>query len=341
MRMRALCFLLCCVGAPAGLHADEVYLKNGDRLTGKIVSVTDGKMVIETALSGSVTIDLANIRTFSSAVPVEIHLKDGTVLRQTVQAAEPNEVTLAATPTAPAEKLPLSAVAAINPPAVPKVKWTGSVSGAVGITTGNTQASTISGSASLNRRTERDRTTAEGDIAKSRQTDPDSGESKTTEDWWRVRGQYDYFFTKKFFGFGNARYETDSIANLERRVVPGGGVGYQWIENPTTAFSTNLGFAWLFEKYENQGTRDTPSLQAGYNLSRQLLPNTKLLHDLMYFPSLERFSDFFLTSTLEVRTNLTKAMFANFKVILNYDATPAPGRDNTDVKYLLGIGMNF
>jgi hypothetical protein len=69
--------------------------------------------------------------------------------------------------------------------------------------------------------------------------------------------------------------------------------------------------------------------------------NTKFLHDLTYFPAFEDFSDFFLTSTAEVRTNLTKTMFANFKVIFNYDATPALDREKTDVKYLLGVGMNF
>jgi hypothetical protein len=82
-------------------------------------------------------------------------------------------------------------------------------------------------------------------------------------------------------------------------------------------------------------------LQAGYNFSHQLWKNTKLLNDLTVYPSLEEFSGYFLTSTGEVRTSLTKAMFANFKIIFNYDATPAPDRGNTDIKYLLGVGLNF
>jgi len=65
------------------------------------------------------------------------------------------------------------------------------------------------------------------------------------------------------------------------------------------------------------------------------------VHDLTYFPSLEQFSDYYLTTTAELRASLTKAMFANFKVIFNYDESPAAGRGSTDVKYILGIGMNF
>lgn len=240
------------------------------------------------------------------------------------------------------QTVPLAAVASINPPPVPKVKWTGGISGAVGVTTGNAEADSITGSVSLGRRTELDRITAEGDIAKSSQTDRDTGESRTSEDWWRLRGQYDYFFTKKFFGFGNGRYEKDSIARLDRRVVVGGGGGYQWIENDTTAFSTNLGLASVFEKYKNQSESNSElSLQAGYNFSHQLWKNTKVLNDLTWYPSLSDVSDFFLTSTGEVRMNLTKSMFANLKIIFNYDATPAIDRGSTDVKYLLGVGLNF
>ncbi len=322
--------------------ADEVYFKNGDRLSGQILRLTDGKLVLKSKVAGEVTVSLADVKTFSSDAPVEVHLKDGTVLHQPVVAAEPNEFAIKSGESLKPQSFPFSSVATINPPPAPKPKWTGSISGALSLTTGNTKANSITGSVSLARRSEQDRITADADIAKTSQTDRDTGESETTESWWRLRGQYDYFFTKKFFGFVNGRYEKDDIALLERRMVVGGGAGYQWIETPQTAFSTNLGLASLFEKYKRQPeTNNELSLQAGYNFSQQLGKTTKFLHDLTWYPSLEEFSDFFLTSTAEVRTNLTKSMFANFKVIFNYDETPALGREKADVKYLLGVGFNF
>ncbi|MCL5280184.1 MAG: DUF481 domain-containing protein [Planctomycetes bacterium] len=342
MRRKLLFSAVCLVGVCSTLYADEVFLKNGDHLTGQIVRMTGGKLVFLSKVVGEVTLNLADIKTLSSNEPVEVHLKDGTVLHQPVAVAEPNEFALKTTAPLQPQKFPLADVASINPPPAPKPKWTGSISGSVGLTTGNTEASSISGSVSLARRSEQDRTTAGADFAQVSQTDPDTGEGRTTENWWRLHGQYDYFFTKKLFGFVNGRYEKDDIARLERRFVVGGGAGYQWIENDITAFSTNLGLASVFEKYKFQGdTNNQLSLQAGYVFSRQLWKNTKFLHDLTYYPSLEDFSDFFLTSTAELRTNLTKTMFANFKVIFNYDATPALDREKTDVKYLLGVGMNF
>ena len=339
MRPLVLFLSLLCVSLSSTLYADEVYLKNGDRLTGKIVSLTNGKMLFNSDPAGQVTLDMKNIKTFSSDAPLEIHLQDGTVLHQPVAAAEPNQFALKTAEPLQPQKFGLANVASINPP---KVKWTGSLSAALGLTTGNTKSNSATASASLGRRTEKDRITAGADYAKGSQTDRDTGVSHTTEDWWRLQGEYDYFFTKKFFGFGNGRYEKDAIARLDRRVVVGGGAGYQWIENPQTSFSTNLGLASVFEKYQNVAeSKNNLSLQAGYNFTQQLGKTAKLLHDLTWYPSLDQFSDYFLTSTAELRASLTKSMFANFKVIFNYDATPAPDRGSTDVKYLLGIGLSF
>jgi len=330
--------LVCCLP----VRADEIQFRNGDRLSGQIVRLTEGKLVLKSQVAGEVTVNLSDIRTFSSDGPIEIHLEDGTVLHQPVTAAEPNEFAIAAgTPLRP-QSFKLADIASINPPPKPQPKWTGSLSGAVSSTHGNTTAESVTASVNVSRRSEKDRTTAAADYGKSDRKDPDTGEEETTEDWWRARAEYDYFFTKKFFGFGNARYERDDIAQLDRRVVVGGGAGYQWIETDATAFSTGFGLASLYEKFDNQDDSNSElSFQAGYNLNKRFGKNLRFLHDLTYYPSLEEFSDYYLTTTGELRTNLTKSLFASFKAIFNYDASPAPDQGSTDVKYLLGVGLTF
>jgi putative salt-induced outer membrane protein YdiY len=334
--------LLCVLANSAGLRADEVRFRNGDRLSGQILRLTEGKLVLKSQVAGEITVHLSDVQTFSSDAPLTIHLKDGTVLHQPVTAAEPNEFVIAAgTPLKP-QTFALAQVESINPPPAPKPRWTGSITASVTSTSGNTRIDSVAASVSVARRTEKDRTTAGADYGRSSREDPDTGDRETTEDWWRARAQYDYFFTKKLFGFGNVRYEKDAIANLDRRIVVGGGAGYQWVETDDLAFSTSFGLASLYEKFDNQPDANSElSLQMGYNLNKRIWDNLRLVHDLTYYPSLDRFSDYFLTTTAELRASLTKNMFANFKVLFNYDATPAPDRGNTDVKYLLGVGMNF
>jgi len=342
MRARMLLLLGCLIAVCAPLHADQVMLKNGDRVTGKIVGLGDGTLVLKGDVVGQITIAMKDIATFTSDSPLEIHLKDGTVLHQPVVAADPNQFAIAQGPTLRPQTFSLGDVTSINPPAKPQPKWTGTISGAVSSTHGNTKAEAVSASVNVSRRSEKDRTTAAADYGTSEQRNRTTGQDDTTEDWWRARAQYDYFFTKKFFGFGNVRYERDAIADLDRRVVVGGGGGYQWIETDRTKFSTGLGLASLYEKFDNANDSNSEiSLQAGYNFDHRIREGLLFVHDLTYFPSLEQFSDYYLTTTAELRASLTKAMFANFKVIFNYDESPAAGRGSTDVKYILGIGMNF
>jgi hypothetical protein len=126
----------------------------------------------------------------------------------------------------------------------------------------------------------------------------------------------------------------------------GAGVGYQWIESVPFNFSTQAGLASRYEVVKNQDTGELTSdsqmsVQLGYHLDKQLNKTFTAIHDLTYYPSLENSSDYFLTTTGELRAKLTDVIFANFRAILDFDSTPAPGKGKSDVKYILGIGVTF
>jgi hypothetical protein len=191
--------------APAALNAGEIIFKNGDRLTGKITSMADGKMTIETELAGTITVDIANVRTFSTDEPVEMHLNDGTVLKQPVTTA-PVEGTVATSGSdaIAAQQVEIADVTTINPP---PVKWTGALSAGVLITQGNSETSQVSVNFDAMRRAEKDRITAAGQYLHGRQEDPDTGEDETTTDNWFVSGKYDYFVSEKLYWFTALRVE--------------------------------------------------------------------------------------------------------------------------------------
>ncbi len=334
--------LLCLALSGGAVRADEVVLNNGDRLTGAIARMTEGKLLFKSPAAGDVTIPLAEVRTLSSTTPVTIHLSDGTILMRRLSPAAPGQVVIEGAELIPAQTVPLTSLTAINPPPKLEPKWTGSVSAGATVTTGNTKTEAINASVDVQRRSEKDRMTAGFDYSRGQQRDRDSGEDNVTEDWWRARARYDYFFLPKTFGFMNVRYERDSIAELDRRIVIGGGGGYQFVESEKLNFDGLLGLASLYEKFKNEtDSKSEFSAQVGYNFDMQVNDGVKILHDLTYLPSLEKFSDYFLTTTGEVRASLTKSMFAGLKVIFSYDESPAAGQGSTDVKYLLNIGMSF
>jgi len=321
---------------------DELLLKNGDRLTGKIKHLVGGKLVFTSDVAGEVTVDLSNIQTFGSDSPVKLCMKDGTVFTRKVLLSDPNRFAIEADGTLQAQEFEIGALSSINPLLKPPAKWTGNISAGITSTHGNTKTEMISANATFSKRTEKDRSLVTADYAKGEREDPVTNQTETIEDWWRAKAKYDYFFRKKLYGYLDGRYEKDAVAELDRRVIIGAGVGYQWIESENMNFSTELGLASLYEKFDNQTDSNSElSAQLGYNFDKRLTKNIKFIHDLTYYPSIDKISDYFLTSTAEIRADFTNRIFMNFKTILGYDATPAVGAHKTDVKYFLGVGYSF
>jgi putative salt-induced outer membrane protein YdiY len=320
----------------------ELLLTNGDRLTGKVEKIEEGKLYFLSDMAGSVTIDMANVKTFTTDEPVKLVLADGTVVNQQISGSEAGQVELASGPIIKAQKVKIADITAINPPEKQPPNWEGSVSAGLTSVHGNTKSETIQASMNASLRREKDRTTLGADYGRAKQKDPGTGEENTTEDWWKTRAKYDYFFNEKLYGFLEGRYEKDKIAELDRRVIVGAGCGYQWIESDDMNFSTEIGVAHVSEKFEDSTSdKDEMSAQLGYHFDTRITDGIKFINDLTYYPSFGKFSDYYLTTTAEIRASIYENMFTNFKAIFDYDATPAQGKGSTDVKYIIGVGWEF
>jgi len=212
MRYRVLIIVACLVLSVRAGFGDELHLKNGDRLTGKIVQLVDGKLLFTSDVAGETTVALSNIETFNSDGPIEVHLKDGSGFHQKVLSAGPGRFSVEGTEVLEAQEFAVDDIVSINPPAKPIPKWTGDIS--VGLTSihGNTKTETISASANLLKRMEKDRVTINMDYARGQQEDRTTGQTETIEDWWRAKGKYDYFFSQKLYGYLDGRYEKDAVA---------------------------------------------------------------------------------------------------------------------------------
>ena len=342
MRYRIPIVLACLVLLAQISLGDEILLKNGDRISGKIQNLVGGKLIIKADVAGTVTVDLSNIQTLSSDGPIEVNLKDQTGFTQKVTSADPGRFATEGSDSIRAQEFAVADIVSINPPMKPVPKWVGDVSLGITSTHGNTKTEMISASANFSKRTAKDRTTISTDYAKGTQKDQNTGEDVTIEDWWRAKGKYDYFFSKKMYGYLDGRYERDVIAELDRRMIIGLGAGYQWIESDDMNFSSEFGLASVYEKFDNQTDSNSEiSLQLGYNFDKKLHKNIKFVHDLTYYPAINKFSDYYLTTTAGVRADFSEAFFVTAKAMFNYDATPAIGRGSTDVKYFLGLGYRF
>ena len=56
--------------------ADEVYLKNGDRITGQVISMEEGKLIFEASYAGKINIDWAEVSELKTDAPITVILRD-------------------------------------------------------------------------------------------------------------------------------------------------------------------------------------------------------------------------------------------------------------------------
>jgi putative salt-induced outer membrane protein YdiY len=323
--------------ATAGTLADQVIFKNGDKLSGKLQTLSGGKLKIQSAVAGEIIVDMKDVATLATDAPVELRTADGRTINQAIMAGDQGQVKLA-----DGEALPVERIAQINPP---KSAWTGSitVNGAIARGNTNTEELGVKIDASLRRETDRidDRFTVGAGYNFGRQEDPDTGQKNTTTDRWFAQGKYDRFFNDKLYGYGLAKVEHDRIAGLDWRLSPGVGVGYQWIESPRMNFNTEAGVSYVYEEYDTADTNDFVSVRLSYHFDKQLRQNVSFFHNLEYLPSVEDIADFIITADAGMRVTLTDSFFAEFKFEWQHDSTPAPGAVDDDLRYLLGVGWMF
>ncbi len=319
---------------------DQVVLKNGDRLTGVIKTMAAGKLTLTSPLLGDVVVEMSDVANLITGKPLALRTRAGETLQRRVTGIEGGALVLA-DPEAGgpgAVSLALGDLDQINP--TPEGQWSGSVSLNFAMSDGNTDRRSVNASAEAERRTQDDRLTAKGAW--------DYGEDKTAGTWnltqRRLGGelQYDYFLTEKVYALAQTAAQGDTLANLKLRFTAGAGLGYQWFEEPCFALSTEAGLSYFSESYrDNTPDSDTVAARLAYGVKWKITDEIELLQDVQAYPSLERASDVFVNADTRARMSLTESMFAQLQWVLNWDNTPATGRERLDNRYLVGVGWSF
>ena len=326
---------LALLAAAGPATADEVQFNNGDRLTGKIVKVEGGKITIKSKLVGEVTADLKDVKTFATDEPVDLRTKDGQRTSAKAVAADAGQIRVE---TAPAREVPLEQIKYVNF----SEDWTGSILAGAMFTRGNTFEDSANLAFELARQSEIDRWTFTGGFNFGRQRDPATGDKTTTSENWFATGKYDYFLNERLYLFGAARYEHDRIADLDIRLIPSVGVGYLWADRPGFKFDTEVGLAYLYEKFEDGDNEDSIAARLAYHYKNDIYQDkVSVFHNLEYYPSLHDGGDFFVVTDIGVRASITDRMFTEYKFEYRHDASPADGASKNDLRHVIGVGWRF
>jgi putative salt-induced outer membrane protein YdiY len=322
----------------AAASADQVVMKNGDKLDGTITALDSGKLTIHTPFAGDVKIDASQISTFSTDAPIKLRLSDGTTIDRQIAEDTGGGVQVGGGLLGTSH-LAVGDIDAINPP---PVVWAGDIKFGALLSRGNTQTDSLNFGIDLSHQTDVDVLTFMAHYLYGTTHDRATGLTTTTAENWQTDLKYEHDITKKLYGFADLQVSKDRLAFLDLRVAPSGGLGYRWYNKPTFTFSTEGGIAWIYQQYTN-GTprREDFSLVLSYHLTKAFNDNVSLFHNLSYYPSVENGRNFLVNTDVGIHVALCKKFFSEFKTVLDYDSHPANGALKTNTRIELNVGYKL
>lgn len=317
--------------------ADTVWLENGDRLTGKVLTLAAGKLSFQIEGVGTVAIPVGKIVRVDTTETVALVLKDRSLsVRLTSDADRIGFVEGGAF-----VSLSLGDVVAINPPK-PTTRWEGSTSAGLTVVNAASNSVVYNVAAEVAYKNAIERKVLTGSYLYGRQNGSDGSPYRTHQDTWRLSGQYERSLTGRYYGFGGFRLEGDQVNGLKQRTILGGGMGYYWVRRPGHEFSAETGFNYVSEAYGG-GSRGNSRItgQLSTRFLRNLGSGIELRHSADYYPSLSHMDDYLLSSQLALRSKMANGMFVDFRVVMDYDSTPAANATRLAYRYVVGLGTRF
>jgi Protein of unknown function, DUF481 len=347
------------------VFADQLTLKNGDRLSGTIVKLDDDAktLLIKTDLAGDVTVKWDAITAIVSLQPLHIMLSDGRVIVGRVSTTDGLLEIATEGGTVPAAHDAVKAIrdhatqAEIDRLQHPGLRdyWNGLFDLGLSLTEGNssTAALTIAGKAS--RVVPKNKLTLYYTEVYSR----DSNESPalTTANAIHAGVRDEFNLNPRVYVFAFTDFDEDALQHLDLRNVIGGGLGYHVINSKKTQFDVFGGGSFnqeYFASYtianpapppvllfEPSQSRHSAEIVAGESLSTKLGPRTTVSEQLSFFPNLSSTGEYRVTFDANAVTKLKTWLGWQITFSDRYISDPPFGLKGNDLLLSTGLRLTF
>ncbi|MGD8892543.1 MAG: DUF481 domain-containing protein [Desulfobacterales bacterium] len=317
--------------------ADEVRLKNGDRLTGKVIRMEADKLILKTIYAGEISIvwqEVASIKTDGS---VKVVLKDETALEGTTLAIEDGKMKLDTGKLEAPASFSLVDVKAINPEPIKTVKVTTRANVNITNERGNTDSDNYYLDGEFVARTKKNRYKIGGELSK------EESNGTTTSQNWLAYGNYSHFLDKKWYLYADTLFEHDEFKDLDLRSTLGVGTGYQIFETQLLNLSISAGLAKVDENFDVAKDDDYTAGQWSVNYDQYFFKKfVQLFHVNTGFVSLEDADDWFYRTRTGLRFPVYKGLTATLQYNYDYDHQPSvDAEEEEDTKFIFLLGYEF
>jgi putative salt-induced outer membrane protein YdiY len=307
---------------------EAVTLKNGDRVSGKIVEESEEAVTIETEYAGKVTIERKHIAAIG----------DSNTEAKIVAAEKPVakvEVKPAAKPAAPI-KQPARLFGGRYIGVADG--WEGNANVGFSYTSGNSNYTTMSTGLRAVKAGGKDNLTV---YARSLwYSNRSSGRMVTTQNAFWGGARYDRNIDRKNFGFVSYDFERDRPRGLNFRSVAGAGFGRHLLKNETTELDVIVGGAWN-RTWQRGDNPDTPEGLAGATFKHRFHEKLRVQNNITFFQNVTDAAEyrFIFDSTLSV--DVTKRIGVFITVGDRFNNDPLGVSKRNDFLFTTGMKWNF
>jgi putative salt-induced outer membrane protein YdiY len=339
----------------SALFADQVVLKNGDRLTGTITKSDDKTLLIKTEFAGDVTVQWPAVQEITSSQPLHLALSNGKTVVGPVTTADGNlAVATAAGGTVNVSKTEVTALRsdaeqmAYDKSLHPGLMqgWAGGANIGFALTAGNSQTENLALAFTADRKTLHDEIALYENTVYSTNNAPGATPS-TTANSNQAGARYSRNFNPRLFGFVGADFQTNALQDLNLRTVLGGGLGYHVIKSDSTTLDFLVGPNYTREDYSTV-TNTFVALTVGEELTHKFGKSTVVTEKFYYFPNLtDTLGDYRTTFNLGSITKISKWLgwqnaFGDIYVT-NPPVQPAgtPALKKNDIVLTTGLNFSF
>lgn len=337
------------------VQADVVTLTDGSRLVGKVSRLSEGSLIFESPIMGSLLIEASAIVSLETDEPLNIGLETGDrLVGKIVPGADgaPSKVDteLGAVPIElnridaiwqPGEKSPevLAAEAQLQQVIEEtqksldawRPKWAFKAQAGYTLNAGNTNNSQLTARVDLKRKGKKDEfgVFLYGQYAEQEQV----RSASEVQVGANYRYNFEQILDGRLFIFAESLLEYDEFENIQLRAIASAGPGYRWLKKDTHNLSTQLGLGFIHESFlDDTPNRNEGLLNVGLDYHVQLWEFLTFDQSTRYYPTFNGLEDYRITAdqAIEIPVAASEVWKIRIGALLRYDPIPAPGNKELD-----------
>jgi putative salt-induced outer membrane protein YdiY len=316
---------------PFSVQAAVVVLKNGDRITGRIVKMEKQRLEIDLPSAGIIKIKWDDVQSITSERPMSIKLYGEADIPENAGEQRLDRIIL--NTLGEDGTIRLEDVRAIN---FAENDYRGYISAGGNQTSGNTQTLAMNISGNLTYRKSEHRYLLDG---KYNRAEAD-GEDTANNGAFSVK--YDYFLMPRVYVGALNLAETDQFQNLSLRNTSSIVLGYDLLDREHHNLTIGAGPSAVYQDFTTEPATVTPS-------SMWLLRYEFMFRgdDVIVFHRQQGFKDLGHGSALRVnadqgiRVKITQNWRVNFEYDIRYNSLPVSGLKTIDTNIIFGFSYDF